>query len=154
MSRTFDEIIACLAALQARDFDSKTPGAKGGERLAELTRELRELPQPERAVPALFDVMERMPDSDLGTPGPLVHTLESMPGRYESELVESLRRRPVVLSIWMVNRILNAAVDMEQRQFYINLLGDAVAHPEASELVRDQALHFIQYQAKKSAAAY
>jgi hypothetical protein len=154
MSRPFDQIIAGLVALEARDFDDKTPGFDGNERLDELTRELMALPQPERGVRALFDVMERLPDSDLGTPGPLVHALEKMKGRYESELAESLKRKPVYLSVWMVNRILNAMHDPEQRQYYINLLGDASEHPEATDIARDQALYYIEYQVKKSAAAH
>src|SRR5439155_10043350 len=32
--------------------------------------------------------------ADLGSPGPLVHTLERMRGHYERELVESIKRRP------------------------------------------------------------
>jgi hypothetical protein len=40
----------------------------------------------------MFNVMERPPDADLGSPGPLVHTLERWRG-YEPELVNSVRRR-------------------------------------------------------------
>ena len=56
-------------------------GFDGHERLHEFTEELMTLPEPECGVRALFDGMERMPDADLGCPGPLVHTLERMPGR-------------------------------------------------------------------------
>ena len=38
-------------------------------------------------------VMERLPDVDLGSPGPLVHTLERLHG-YENELMRSVRRQP------------------------------------------------------------
>src|SRR5205814_10377679 len=86
MPRTFEQIIEGLAALNAEDFDYHTPGFDGHEQLHELTEELMALPQPERAIRALFDVMERMPDADLGSPGPLVHTLERMLGHYEREL--------------------------------------------------------------------
>ncbi len=63
MSRTFDQIISELAALRAEDFDFRTMTAKssGPERLDALTNELLLLPQPERGVRSLFDVMERMP---------------------------------------------------------------------------------------------
>jgi hypothetical protein len=36
------------------------------------------------------------------------YTLESWPGRYEALLAESVRRKPSPLTVWMVNRILNA----------------------------------------------
>ena len=146
MPRTFDQILAGLAALKAEDFDCHTPGFDGNERLHELTEELMTLPQPERGVPALFDVMERMPEADLGSPGPLVHTLERMRGHYERELVESIKRRPSPTAIWMVNRILNATRVPEQRKFYMDLLRFAAEHPAAPESARHEAEHFIEYQ--------
>src|SRR6266487_324022 len=139
MPRTFEQIIEGLGALNAEDFDYHTPGFDGHEQLHELTEELMALPQPERAIRALFDVMERMPDADLGSPGPLVHTLERMLGHYERELVESIKRRPSPTAIWMVNRILNGTRVPEQRQFYIDLLRFAAEHPKAPESARYEA---------------
>jgi hypothetical protein len=119
MPSKFDQIIDGLGALSAKDFGHRTPGFDGHERLQELTDELMRLPQPQRAVRALFDVMERMPDADLGSPGPLVHTLEAMRGHYERELVNSLKRKPTLLAIWMVNRILNVTETPEARQLWV-----------------------------------
>jgi hypothetical protein len=146
MPRTFDQILAGLAALKPEDFDLMRLDSDGPERLHALTEELMLLPQPERGVRAMFDVMERLPDSDLGSPGPLVHTLERMRGHYESELVESIRRRPTQLAVWMTNRILNATRAPEQRQIYLDLLRFAAEHPAAPETARHEAQHFIEYQ--------
>jgi hypothetical protein len=55
----------------------------------------------------MFRTMERLDGVELGTPGPLVHTLETWRGGYEKLLAESARRKPTSLSVWMVNRILN-----------------------------------------------
>jgi hypothetical protein len=143
MPRTFEQIIADFVALQPSDFDNE---AAGVHRLYGLTDELMALPEPERAIPAMFDVMERMPDVEMGTPGPLVHTLEQMRGRYESELVESIRRKPTPLAIWMLNRILNGTRSQEQRQFYMDLLRSTLGHPAASESAKHEAQHFIEYQ--------
>jgi hypothetical protein len=78
----YQEIVAGLRTLQTSDFDYKNVGARGWERLAELTDALRATPgPPEDAIPELFSVMERMPDADLGSPGPLVHTLEALKGK-------------------------------------------------------------------------
>ena len=148
MPHTFEQIVADLAALKPEDFDFMRPDSDGPERLNALTDELMTLPQPERAVRPMFDVMERMPESDLGSPGPLVHTLEQMRGHYESELVESIKRRPTPLAVWMVNRILNATRSPEQRQFYMDLLRFATEHPTAPESARRQAHGFIEYQTK------
>src|ERR1041385_3310799 len=129
MPRTFDQILAGLGALKPEDFDLMRLESNGPERLNALTDELMLLPQPERGVRAMFEVMERLPESDLGSPGPLVHTLEQMRGHYESELVASIRRRPTPLAVWMVNRILNATRSPEQKQIYLDLLRFAAEHP-------------------------
>jgi len=143
MPRTFDQILADFDALKPSDFDNEAAGVC---KLYELTDELMAQPQPERAIPTLFAVFERMPDTEMGTPGPLVHTLEQMRGRYEGELVESIKRQPSSLAIWMVNRILNVTRAPEQRQFYMDLLRFAAEHPKAPESIRHEAEHFIQHQ--------
>jgi hypothetical protein len=145
MPRTFDQILADFAALKPSDFDNE---AEGVHKLYGLTDELMAQPQPERAIPALFAVMERMPDTEMGTPGPLVHTLEQMRGHYEHELAQSVKRQPANLSVWMVNRILNGTRDSRQRQIYLDLLRIAAEHPSAPESVRDEAEHFIQHQSR------
>jgi hypothetical protein len=146
MSLTFDQILAGLAALKPEDFDLMRLDSDGSERLNALTEELMLLPQPERGVRAMFEVMERLPKSDLGSPGPLVHTLEQMRGHYESELIESIRRRPTPLAVWMVNRLLNASRAPEERLAYLDLLRFAAEHPAAPEAARHEAQHFIEYQ--------
>ena len=148
MPLSFDQILAELAALQPEAFDLKRLDSYGIERLNALTHDLMLLPQPERAISALFAVMERMPVAEMGTPGPLVHTLEKMRGHYEHELVKSIERQPAYLSIWMVNRILNATRDSRQRQIYLDLLRIATEHPKTPESVRLEAEHFIQFQSR------
>ena len=107
------------------------------------------LPQPERAIRPMFDLMERLPASVLGSPGPLVHALEKMEGHYEAELAESIRRKPTTLSVWMVNRLLNVTSKPRQREFYLELLRLVIEHPEASETEQDQAERFIEHQANR-----
>ena len=145
MPRTFDQLLAELAALKASDFDDEFAGL---DKLRGLTDELMAQPQPERAIPTLFAVMERMPDTEMGTPGPLVHTLERMRGHYEHELAQSVKRQPANLSVWMVNRILNGTRDSRQRQIYLDLLRIAAEHPTAPDSVRHEAEHFIQHQSR------
>src|SRR5262249_15217200 len=142
-SMTYDEIISGLDALRASDFDDSNIDARGREKLYELTDAIMSLSSPERAIPALFAVVERLPDADLGSPGPLVHTLERLPG-YERGLMRSARRRPTLLSVWMVNGILNTAPPQELRQACIALLNEAAKHPKASKTVRDCARQFLE----------
>ncbi len=135
----YEEIISGLRALKAEEFVDYVP-----ERLSELTEAVMELPVPERAIPELFAVMERLPDSDLGSPGPLVHTLERL--NYVDELVASMRRCPTPLAIWMVNRILNSPLELERRQFFIELLSSVAGHPQANESAQNDAELFIEFQ--------
>ena len=98
----------------------------------------------------MFSVMERLPDADLGSPGPLVHTMERWRGGYENELVNSVRRCPSMLSVWMVNRILNSDLPDNTRRTYVSPLHYAATHPSASEDVRESAREFIEFQTRKA----
>jgi hypothetical protein len=90
--------------------------------------------------------MERLTDADLGSPGPLVHTLERMHGHYERELIESIKRKPSSLAVWMVNRILNATHVIEQRKFYVSLLQLSSEHQAATQAIQSEAQHFLKRQ--------
>lgn len=123
--------------------------ARGRERLYELTDAVMTLVSPEKAIHDMFAVMERLPKSDLGSPGPLVHTLEALPG-YEEELLKSVRRRPTVLSVWMINRILNTGLASDVRRDLMASLREAEINPEATGEVREQARDFIKLQMSRS----
>jgi hypothetical protein len=136
---TCEEVITGLRSLEAEHFEEEVP-----DYLHMLMGVLKELPSRERAIPEIFALMERLPDSDLGWPGPLGHALERM--NYTDELVASIRRRPTVLAILMVNRILNTDLPPERRQFYLDLLASVDGHPEANAAAREQARQFIEVQ--------
>jgi hypothetical protein len=120
------------------------------ERLAELTDALMNVPDAEKAIPEMFSVMERLPDADLGSPGPLVHTMERWRGGYEHELVDSVRRCPSILSVWMVNRILNTDLPDDTRRSYMSLLNEVATHTTAPEPVREDARRFVDFQMRKA----
>src|ERR1051326_2638174 len=102
--RAMNEIVADFDALTAADFDYWNAASNGSERVAKLCDELLGLEDPIACAPVLFKTMERLDDVELGTPGPLVHTLESWPGKYEALLKESVARKPSPLTVWMINR--------------------------------------------------
>ena len=140
---TLEDIVSGLRALKADDFADGMPDA-----LYELTDAVKALQSPEAAIPDLFLLMERLYDCDLGSPGPIVHTLESLD--YESELVASIRRRPTALTVWMVNRSLNSSLPPERRQFYLDLFAHVLKHPDADDVARDLANDFIEFQKTRS----
>jgi len=144
MPRGVPEIAAEFDALAASDFDYANTGAKGWERLDELCDEMREVNDPAACAPVMLRTMERLDGVELGTPGPLVHTLETWRGRYEKLLVESVLRKPTPLSVWMVNRILNVGPpDVES---WMSLLRSVADNASASEETKAQAQGFIEYQ--------
>jgi len=135
-----------LRQLSARDFASDNPMASGSEELWFICKELRDRGAVMECADDIFDLMERLDDVDLGSPGPLVHSLESTGTAYEPSLKASLRRKPTPLSVWMVNRILNT--DRADRRHWLDLLDMAATHPSASEATRADVRDFLAFQAK------
>jgi hypothetical protein len=144
MPRHFDQIAADLDALTARDFDYANLGSAGCDRLYHLCDEMREINDASTCAPVMFHTMERLDDIELGTPGPLVHTLESWRGAYEALLAESIQRKPSPLTVWMVNRILNTRPS--EADAWLALLRIAMSHPSASEATKADAADFLRRQ--------
>ena len=104
-----------------------------------------------QAMPAMFSLLEFNPEAELGSPGPIVHALEAIPG-YQPLLRESLARQPTYLTVWMVNRILNSNLSKTDRQAWLGCLNAAHKHPKAPEDVKDEAAAFIAHQAEQGDA--
>ena len=140
-----DEMILALNTFEADEgYD------ENGFRLYPITEGFKELPDRERVVPAMFALMERFPDAYLGAPGPLVHSIESLGvDRYESLLVDSVRRQPVESNVWMVNRILNADLKPEHRRLLLDLMRSVPEHPKVTPRVAESARGFLKHQAKR-----
>jgi hypothetical protein len=97
------------------------------------------------AVPAMLRLIERSPDAEFGSPGPLVHELEEIPG-YEDLLMESLQRQPESVTVWMANRILNSDTAPDTRARWLAILTEVRRHPKASESTKAAAAEFIEHQ--------
>ena len=100
------------------------------------------------AIEPIFKLIEKYPLTDFGSPGPFVHTLESFVGHYESDLFESLKRRPTPLTIWMLNRIINAEQNIVIKQNLIDRLHSLINHPLADKKTVDTIKDFIIFQNK------
>lgn len=141
---TYENIIGDLRALEVKDFAYDGSDVNGPERLEQLTDALLELPERQRAVPELFGVMERLAEADLGSPGPLVHTLGQLD--HVEELIASVQRLPTVLSVCMLNRLLNTNPPPDRRELFLKLLTEAATRTDATYGTREDAKHFIQLQ--------
>jgi hypothetical protein len=151
--RPADELRAALDYLTEDDFDPWNRMARGKEILRDLCRDLATLPTSE-AAPMILGFIERFASPtkfdaryDLGTPGPLVRTLESLPG-YESFLVESVRRAPTPLTIWMVNRILNESRGSTRYKVFLSVLRGVLDHPTAPPEIKEEALSCLWMQSE------
>jgi len=146
MLRELPQIAADLDALTPSDFDYRNPAGHARERLKALCDELVALNEPAACAPILFALMERLDSADLGSPGPLVHTLEQWNGEHETLLAESVGRKPTPLSLWMVNRILNA--NPPDGAQWLKLLVAVTEDPTASAEAKADARQFIDYQTR------
>lgn len=97
------------------------------------------------ALPAMLSLIERYPGADLGSPGPLVHELESIPG-YEFFLRDSVLRQPADLSVWMVNRILNSDVSQDVRLGWLSVMNQVLEHSRSSKEVQQTVTDFLEHQ--------
>jgi len=146
MPRPLQEIAADFDALTDSDFaDGNVTGI---ERLRLLCDELRAIDDVKTAAPIMFRTMERLNNDDLGSPGSLVHTLETWKNQYQKFLVESVHRKPCPLSLWMVNRILNT--DPADAEMWLNLLRKVATHPAASAGAKREAIFFQEYQNERA----
>jgi hypothetical protein len=143
VNRTLEQIKFDFEALSFSDFDHADMQATGAERLDNLCKEIEVFVNVEVAISLLFQTMERLDGCDLGSPGPLVHTIEAMPN-YEHFLKESLSRKPTQLSVWMVNRVINSAP--RDKHIWLDLLRGTLPHPAASVETKDEAREFLGYQ--------
>ena len=76
----------------------------------------------------------------------IVHFIEQFRGRYETYLIESLRRIPAITTVEMANRCIN---DRIRAQEFLDILCDAAANPEVGSDIRDRARDYLEFQAGK-----
>ena len=93
---------------------------------------------------------EKYPHADFGSPGPLVHALESLGvKKYESALQISLMRKPVPLTIWMYNRIINVEKNPAIIKAHISRLQLFAQHPFADAETKEEAEGFLDFQRRR-----
>jgi hypothetical protein len=140
MQSATDNMIASLGAFNAGPNDDHCVND-----LYNITHGFDNLSDKARVIPAMFSVTERCATADLGTPGPLVHCLESLGYEaYLPQLLDSVRRQPTYLTVWMVNRILNSDIPDKHRKQLLDLLESVVANPAASPTEVEQAKRFLE----------
>lgn len=131
------------------DFEPVGDDATDTTKLYEITDELKKNIDASLAIEALLSIFERYPMHDLGSPGPIVHTLESFAGEYEPFLFTSLDRKPTYMTLWMFNRIINAEKDKNRRLEYINRMKGYAEHRKADDFAKEEAFEYYKYQTEE-----
>jgi len=141
MAKSAKSIIAALEAFVAKD-DCEDEWV-----LNDILKGFGKIANRERILPAIFAVMERYPEADLGTPGPLVHSIEEFPiSLFEPFLRASVQKQPGQLNVWMVNRILNTKLSSQHRAELLKLLNEVKSNPRASAGMKEIVRGFIKHQ--------
>ncbi len=99
------------------------------------------------AIGPILQFMENHPDVDLGSPGALVHFSEKFYGHgygYEEKILESLSRRPVSHTIWMLNRLINGTKVPAVRQRYVDAMIRAKSHPLVDPYALGRINNFLE----------
>lgn len=93
------------------------------------------------AVTPLLQLMERHPLDDFGMPGAIVHFVERFyKNGYEELLIESVKRRPTMHTVWMLNRVMNGS---ENKNNYLEIMKEITERSDIEETIRNSASEFM-----------
>ncbi|HLX68192.1 MAG TPA: hypothetical protein VKV04_01075 [Verrucomicrobiae bacterium] len=97
------------------------------------------------AIDPILWCMEKNSGIDFGPPGPLVQFLERFHGKgYEQKLIESIRRKPTNHTVWMLNRLINAAQTTTEKLELTALMQTAETHSRADSAAKRIAGDFLK----------
>ena len=139
MHPALQQFILDLGQLSPSDDDSGL-----AFQLHDLTASIENCEGALEVVPHILAFFERYPNAEHGTPGALVHFIETLYPAYVEHLVSSVERKPTPHTLWMVNRILNAKIEPALRHSLINLLEKSALHPLADNSARQEAAQFAK----------
>ena len=94
-------------------------------------------------VTPLLQIMERHPLDDFGMPGAMVHFIETFYPYYEPYLIESLKRRPALHTVWMLNRCINGSPEKNE---YLSLMKEIAERMDIETEIRESAKDFLDFQ--------
>lgn len=93
------------------------------------------------AVTPLLKLMERHPMDDFGMPGAIVHFVERFyKNGYEKLLIESVKRRPTMHTVWMLNRVMNGS---ENKKDYLEIMKKITERSDIEEVIKNSASEFM-----------
>ncbi|WP_346320863.1 hypothetical protein [Chitinophaga sp. YIM B06452] len=141
---TIDIIIDLLSTF--KPFDENDLENDNESYLDEIMTFVKSNKDYKKAFEPIFLLIEKYPNVDLGSPGPLVHTLEEYRGEYESFLIDSLKRRPTSLTAWMLNRIINVEENQLVKKGFIEFMASLLKAENIDDKTRDKIENFVAFQ--------
>lgn len=111
----------------------------------ELTCEqLKEIDSSGNAIEGILNIFEEHMSVDFGTPGPLVHFVETFfKNGYEDKLLASIKRKPTQHTLWMLNRVLNG-VSEDEKEKYLAVLKDLLVKEDVTDELKVIAKEFYE----------
>lgn len=101
------------------------------------------------AIDFIFRLMEDSPNIDFGTPGPFVHFIEEFEvSTYEEKLLESLSRKPVFYTLWILNRLINVSVGNDKEKL-LSVMREIINQTNLDVALLDQAKEYIEFHQKR-----
>lgn len=111
----------------------------------ELTETWSAIDVGSQSVEPILRFMEKHPNLDYGMPGPLVHFMEDFYRKgYEEKLVESVGRKPTMMTVWMLNRCLNGTKAPAKRRPLIQAMREAATNPEVEQATLELIQGFLE----------
>ena len=101
------------------------------------------------AIQPILELMEGYPLVEFGSPGPLTHFIESFYEEnktlYENLLEQSVKTKPAVHTIWLLNRVINVSEE-EKAKEYIQIMKSIYNDKTLHENIQASAKNFLEYQ--------
>ena len=98
------------------------------------------------AVEPLLQLFERHPTAYFGDPGAIVDFIEQFGGEYENSLAASVKRTPTSITVWMLNRCINAEEHTEE---FMDILKEIVGRTDVDKAIKESAQEFLDFQANR-----
>lgn len=114
----------------------------------EVIEKIKKEEDPFKYIEPMLRLMEENPNLHFGDPGPMVHFMESYYRKgYEQLLIQSVKRKPIDHTIWMLNRILNDP-NLPDRQIYTDVLNELMTRTDLDKSVVEALTRIISRQIK------
>lgn len=102
------------------------------------------------AIENILELMEKNPLVEFGTPGPLTHFIEKFYKERQEDYVNLLKKsvkdKPTVHTIWLLNRVIN---ENKKQEELIGILNSISKDKDIKQEIRDVANNFLEYHQNK-----